>query len=235
MACPQPSWSSNTLREMPFRCIKGHLHLSGSTPSMKLTEKHRHSMSVSKATTIHLHALCPPCPRYSFAVQDHTTCRWDEYGTIVEVGPNRDYLVCLQSGQVWGRNRRFIRRRYPTVNLAPPLDPRLQAPAPLQPREPVPVSRSCHWAGRSSAPTPSHPTPQFIKAVESPSPPNDWFSRFDCLFHSIWEMCNFCFVYKYRERCCVVILDQSWTLVYMIHQFPDLQDSIHSLRCCFHQ
>ena len=54
------------------------------------------------------------------AVQDHRTRKWDKYGTIVEVGRNRDYMIRLASGRVWRRNRRFLRRRYPVANPEPP-------------------------------------------------------------------------------------------------------------------
>ncbi len=46
--------------------------------------------------------------------------RWTRAGTIVEVMKNRDYLVKLNSGRVIRRNRRLIRRRYPTVSPAAP-------------------------------------------------------------------------------------------------------------------
>ena len=54
------------------------------------------------------------------AVQDHRTRKWDKYGTIVEVGRNRDYMIRLASGRVWRRNRRFLRRRYAVANPDPP-------------------------------------------------------------------------------------------------------------------
>jgi hypothetical protein len=43
-------------------------------------------------------------------LQDTRSKKWDKYGVVVEIGPNRDYLVKLVSGRLFRRNRRFIRR-----------------------------------------------------------------------------------------------------------------------------
>ena len=49
------------------------------------------------------------------AVQNHTTKRWDIYGVVVEIGPNRRYSVRTNGGRVLIRNRRFLRRRVPIL------------------------------------------------------------------------------------------------------------------------
>lgn len=36
------------------------------------------------------------------AIQNHTTKKWDMYGTVTEVGRNRDYLIRLPSGTEFG-------------------------------------------------------------------------------------------------------------------------------------
>ena len=49
------------------------------------------------------------------AIQHPDTKLWATPGVIVEVGPNRDYLVKTPSGRVFRRNRRFLRRRIPVM------------------------------------------------------------------------------------------------------------------------
>ena len=48
-------------------------------------------------------------------VQNHTTKRWDIYGVVVEIGPNRRYSVRTNGGRVLIRNRQFLRRRVPVL------------------------------------------------------------------------------------------------------------------------
>ena len=50
-------------------------------------------------------------------IQHPTTKCWSTPGVVVEIGPNRDYLVKSSAGRIFRRNRRFIRRRFVT---APP-------------------------------------------------------------------------------------------------------------------
>ena len=42
-------------------------------------------------------------------IQDPATKKWDRCGDIVGIGKNRDYHVCLPSGRVLWRNRRFVK------------------------------------------------------------------------------------------------------------------------------
>ena len=42
-------------------------------------------------------------------IQNTTNKLWTHVGVIVGVGRNRDYLVKLESGRIWWRNRRFLR------------------------------------------------------------------------------------------------------------------------------
>ena len=45
-------------------------------------------------------------------IQDHRTGLWNKNGTIVGIGNNRDYLIKLNSGRVYRRNRRFLRTHH---------------------------------------------------------------------------------------------------------------------------
>ena len=48
-------------------------------------------------------------------IQHPVTKRWATPGKIIEIGPNRDYLIKTSSGSVMRRNRRFLRRRVPVM------------------------------------------------------------------------------------------------------------------------
>ena len=47
------------------------------------------------------------------ALQNPLTKLWDIYGTIVEIGPNRQYYIKTQSGRVLVCNHRFLHHRTP--------------------------------------------------------------------------------------------------------------------------
>ena len=47
------------------------------------------------------------------ALQNRETKRWDIYGTVTTIGPQRRYFVKTQSGRVLVRNRRFLGRCVP--------------------------------------------------------------------------------------------------------------------------
>ena len=47
-------------------------------------------------------------------IQNPFTKAWDIYGVVVDIGPYRRFNVRTQSGRILTRNRRFIRRRFPT-------------------------------------------------------------------------------------------------------------------------
>ena len=49
-------------------------------------------------------------------VQDDRTGRWTNTGTITEIGRNRQYLIRKKNGRSVWRNRRFIRKHYPTIS-----------------------------------------------------------------------------------------------------------------------
>ena len=57
----------------------------------------------------------------AFAVEDHVvaqhpvTKRWKTPRIVVEIGPNRDYLVKSSAGRICRRNRRLLRRRVPVM------------------------------------------------------------------------------------------------------------------------
>ena len=52
-------------------------------------------------------------------IQHHKTGLWDKNGTIVGIGSNRDYLIKLNSGRVYWRNRRFLRTHHVMSPSAP--------------------------------------------------------------------------------------------------------------------
>ena len=57
----------------------------------------------------------------ALAVGDHVVAQhpvrkhWTTTGIVVEIGPNRDYLVKSSAGRVCRRNRRMLRRRVPVM------------------------------------------------------------------------------------------------------------------------
>ena len=93
------------------------------------------------------HELPELQPGTPVAIQNHQSKRWNIYGTVIEVGNNRDYMIRLLSGRVWRRNRRYIRRRYPPD---PPGDPPGNNPPRLQPLPQHP-QRVPHAARRAPA------------------------------------------------------------------------------------
>ena len=48
-------------------------------------------------------------------IQDPDTSRWSIPGKVIEVGPNRDYLVRTENGKEFRRNRRHLLRRVPVM------------------------------------------------------------------------------------------------------------------------
>ena len=91
------------------------------------------------------------------AVQDSGTRKWTRYGTIIETGAHRDYLIRLTSGRVWRRNCSFICKRYPAdpthVDLAagqPAAQP-IPCPATAVAAPPVPTLPLDPMAHRTAA------------------------------------------------------------------------------------
>ena len=64
------------------------------------------------------------------AIQNPTTKLWDTYGTVTNIGPYRKYFVKTQSGTVFIRNRRFIRKRRPISITSPTPVPTEDTPNP---------------------------------------------------------------------------------------------------------
>ena len=86
-------------------------------------------------------------------IQNPLTKQWDTTGIIVELGPNRDYLIKTEAGRVYRRNRRFLRRRIvvmPGSSEVPPA---------------VPVGE----ANRAAIPPPVEPQPEQPQAVQPPN------------------------------------------------------------------
>jgi hypothetical protein len=52
-------------------------------------------------------------------IQDPDTSRWSIPGKVIEVGPNRDYLVRTENGKEFRRNRRHLRQRVPVMPGTP--------------------------------------------------------------------------------------------------------------------
>lgn len=74
-------------------------------------------------------------------VQHPTTKRWETTGVVVEIGPNRDYIIKTPAGSALRRNRRMLRRRIPVMPsslaaaCATPADPDSVANRDVQPAE----------------------------------------------------------------------------------------------------
>ena len=66
-------------------------------------------------------------------IQHPVTRRWSTPGTIVEIGPNREYIVKTEAGRLFRRNRRFLRRRIPVISGG---EGEQVGPEPLEPPEP---------------------------------------------------------------------------------------------------
>ncbi|MFO0203429.1 MAG: hypothetical protein ACK528_09905, partial [Alphaproteobacteria bacterium] len=77
------------------------------------------------------HTLPPFTVGNHVLIQHPISKRWETTGVIVEVGPNRDYLVKTPAGRIFRRNRRFLRRRVPVMPAAagPPAAAPPAAPA----------------------------------------------------------------------------------------------------------
>jgi hypothetical protein len=52
-------------------------------------------------------------------IQNPASKQWDKQGVIISAGSNRDYKIRLSNGRVYWRNRRFVRRNYPTDHSSP--------------------------------------------------------------------------------------------------------------------
>ena len=73
-------------------------------------------------------------------IQHPRTGQWDKNGVIVGIGKNRDYLVKLNSGRIYWRNRRFLRTHHVLSQIAPGNRPevvRLNSPQRQSPQIPV--------------------------------------------------------------------------------------------------
>ena len=83
------------------------------------------------------HPLLPFNVGNHVLIQHPDTKRWSTPGIIVEVGPNRDYLVKTAAGRVFRRNRRHLRKIIPVLPGPPAPGPFVPA-APPFPAPPVP-------------------------------------------------------------------------------------------------
>ena len=61
--------------------------------------------------------LAKPLPEINIgskvALQNHKTKRWDIYGTVTDISPDRRYFIKTQSGRVFVHNRRFLCHHIP--------------------------------------------------------------------------------------------------------------------------
>ena len=69
-------------------------------------------------------------------IQHPLTKQWSTTGIVVELGPNRDYLIKTEAGRVYRRNRRFLRRRI--VVMPGSAEPPPAVPDEPQPEQPPP-------------------------------------------------------------------------------------------------
>ncbi|EFX76839.1 hypothetical protein DAPPUDRAFT_106763 [Daphnia pulex] len=84
-------------------------------------------------------------PLQPFGIGDHVIVQhpvskcWETTAIVVEIGPNRDYIVKTPAGRLFRRNRRMLRKRVPVMPGNPPAGPSIQ-PAPTPPEENPPGS-----------------------------------------------------------------------------------------------
>jgi transposase InsO family protein len=84
-------------------------------------------------------------PLQPFKIGDHVIVQhpvskcWATTAIVVEIGPNRDYIVKTPAGRLFRRNRRMLRKRVPVMPGNPPAGPSIQ-PAPTPPEENQPGS-----------------------------------------------------------------------------------------------
>jgi len=78
-------------------------------------------------------------------IQHPLTKQWSTTGIIVELGPNRDYLIKTEAGRIYRRNRRFLRRRIVvmpgTAEQPPPEQPQPGPPEVEHPQAEQPAPR----------------------------------------------------------------------------------------------
>ena len=113
------------------------------------------------------HPLPPLQVGNAVLIQHPISKCWSTPGVIVEVGPNRDYLVKTPAGRVFRRNRRFLRRRVPVMPAAllPSTVPAAAA-APATPSQAVaPVAY-----GQAAAPSPAADAAPVAQEEENPPP-----------------------------------------------------------------
>ncbi|KZR99982.1 Uncharacterized protein APZ42_003925 [Daphnia magna] len=84
-------------------------------------------------------------PLQPFGIGDHVIVQhpvskcWATTAIVVEIGPNRDYIVKTPAGRLFRRNRRMLRKRVPVMPGNPPTGPSIQPP-PTPPEENPPGS-----------------------------------------------------------------------------------------------
>ena len=72
----------------------------------------------------HAHPLPDLSPRAQVAIQNPVSKRWDVYCVVTAVSPHRRYSIHTSSGQVFVRNRRFLRKQTAPSIYAPPYLPK---------------------------------------------------------------------------------------------------------------
>ncbi len=76
---------------------------------------------------------------------------WSTPAVVVEIGPNRDYLLKTSAGRLFRRNRRMLRKRIPVMpgtKLAPTSMPPAPAPPEISPEKAKPRK-----SGKAKPPT----------------------------------------------------------------------------------
>ena len=118
----------------------------------------------------------PPLDNHTpVVIQNHVTKKWDAYGTVIEVGRNRDYLVRLPSGRVWRRNRRFLRECAAAADPGERNQPAPPAPRRLRHWAPLPEPRHEPAAARPPPAQPDVEPPPNVprrRSAREPRPPN---------------------------------------------------------------
>ena len=134
--------------QRPVRdCLPAHRRFFAAEWQKNANTLEKRIRRAKELRTEHFNRRAHPLP--PFAVGNHVliqhpiTKRWETSGVIVEVGPNRDYLVKTPAGRIFRRNRRFLRRQIPIMPAAaepPAAAGPLAAAPPAAPAAPHPAA-----------------------------------------------------------------------------------------------
>ncbi len=138
-------------------CFPAHRHAFAPQWQKSAVQLENQALRARTLRAAHFNLCAHPLPPFSIGdsvvIQNHLNKRWSTPSIIVETGPFRDYLIKTPAGRLFRRNRRLLRRHYPSVTPAPSVHGQLDRPA--QP---------------STTSTPNSPTPDGPAAPTAEAP-----------------------------------------------------------------